>query len=130
MKKPFQILTVWLAIVIFLSPGLSFASVFTLFEHHSEMEISCCSVENSSESDHNCCHENETSGDKDCGDHSCPTHDCHLHSVNVFHIYFPNNNFENETKFVSLEKLKSDNYHSLIIKDLSFSFWNPPKYIA
>jgi len=126
-KKPFQILTFLLAMLVFLSPVLSFASVLTVEEHASEM--SCCAMDDSEEM-HDCCHSDEPMTENKCGDNSCPTHDCHLHQVTVFHVYFPENPSDNETRIISSKKLKSDNYSSLIIKDLSFSFWNPPKYIS
>src|SRR5690606_36463163 len=128
-KKTFQILTILLAMLVFLSPVRSFASVLTVEEHVSEM--SCCSTDDSENADHDCCHsEQPLADDKSCGDNGCPTHDCHLHHVTAFHIYFPEKSTENEMNLISSEKLKSDNYPSLAIKDLSYSFWNPPKYIS
>jgi len=130
-KKPFQILTLLLAMLVFLSPVLSFASVLTADEHQAEMEMSCCATDDSAGSEHDCCHSGSPKNEKkNCGDTGCPTNDCHLHTVTSFHIYFPEILSENETEIVSLEKLKSDNYSSLAIKDLSYSFWNPPKYIS
>lgn len=127
MKKQFQILTLLLAMLVFLSPVLSFASVLTVEEHTSEM--SCCAMDDSEES-HDCCHSDEPMTENKCGDNGCPTHDCHLHQASSFHVYIPVNSFEKETEIISSEKLKSDNYSSLAIKDLSYSFWNPPKYIS
>ena len=128
MKKSFQIMTFLLAMFIFLSPVLSFASVLNLDEHKTEM--SCC-ANDSNESEHDCCHSEKTDADKNkCGDNGCPSNDCHLHQVNIFHIYFPENLAENESEFVFSDKLNSDNSSNLIIKDLSYSFWNPPKYIS
>ena len=128
MKKSFQIINFLLAMFIFLSPVLSFASVLNLDEHKTEM--SCC-TKDSKKSEHGCCHSDKTNADKNkCGDKDCPSNDCHLHQVNVFHIYFPENSAENESEFVFSDKLNSDNTSNLIIKDLSYSFWNPPKYIS
>ncbi len=131
MKKQFQILTILMAVLVFLSPVLSFASVLGAEEHQTEMEMSCCTTDDSSDSEHDCCHtESPMTKNKSCGDTNCPTNDCHLHQVNVFHVYFPQDSQEKEIQFISPEKLKSYNYSSLSIKDLSFSFWNPPKYIS
>lgn len=127
MKKPFQILTLLLAMLVFLSPVLSFASVLKVEAHASE--VSCCAMDDS-EMTHDCCHEDATLGENKCGDTGCPTKDCHFHQGTVFHIYFPENSSENEIQILPFEKLISDNYSSLAIKDLSFSFWNPPKYIS
>jgi len=130
-KKPFQILTLLLAMLVFLSPVLSFASVLTVEEHASEMDMSCCATDDSAGSEHDCCHSESSKNEKkNCGDTGCPTNDCHLHTVTSFHIYFPEILSEKETEIVSLEKLKFDNYSSLTIKDLNYSFWNPPKYIS
>ena len=130
-KKPFQIFTILLAVLIFVSPMLVFASVLAVDDHQAEMEMSCCTTDDSERSDHDCCHSGQPLDDhKTCDDNGCPTHDCFLHHVTVFHVYSPETSFENETKPVSLEKLKSDIYSSLIIKDLGFSLWNPPKYIS
>jgi len=126
-KKQFQILTLLLAMLVFLSPVLSFASVLTVEEHTSEM--SCCTMDDSEES-HDCCHSDEPMTENNCDDKGCPTHDCHLHQVISFHVYIPINSSEKEIGINSFEKLKSDNYSSLAIKDLSYSFWNPPKYIS
>lgn len=115
--------------LVFLSPVLSFASVLTADEHQAEMEMSCCAMDDSEES-HDCCHSDEPMTENNCDDKGCPTHDCHLHQVISFHVYIPVNSFEKETEIISSEKLKSDNYSSLAIKDLSYSVWNPPKYIS
>jgi len=130
-KKPFQIITILLAILVFLSPVLAFASILSTDDHETEMEMNCCATDDSAGSEHDCCHsENPMTENKSCGDNGCPTHDCHLYQVNVFHIYFPQDSQEKEMQIISSEKLKTDNHSSLAIKDLSFSFWNPPKYIS
>ena len=129
MKKSFQILTILLAMLVFLSPALSFASVLTVEEHPSEM--SCCMVDDSKNSEQDCCHADQPISTKNkCGDNGCPSNDCHFHQVTVFHIYFPDNLEEKESHLISSEKLKSENNKSLLIEDLSYSFWNPPKYIS
>lgn len=127
MKKSFQILTILLAMLVFLSPVLSFASVLKVEAHASEM--SCCAMDDSDES-HDCCHSDEPVEENKCGDNGCPTNDCHLHQASSFHVYFPVNPSEKEIGIISSEKLKSDNYSSFPVKDMSFSFWNPPKYIS
>src|SRR5690606_25622349 len=113
--------------LVFLSPVLSFASVLTVEQHPTE--VNCCTMDDAEEA-HDCCHSDEPMTENKCGDKGCPANDCHFHQVTAFHIYFPENSLQKEIQILSFEKLKSDNYSSLAIKDLSYSFWNPPKYIS
>ncbi len=96
-----------------------------------EVKMSCCTMDDTESEAHDCCQtDHPISTKNDCGENGCPSNDCHFHQITTFHVFFPNHSEENESKIISSKKLKSERNKSLIIKDLSYSYWNPPKYIS
>jgi len=86
--------------------------------------MSCCSGKSA-------CHENppENKKDKGCTDHSCPSKDCHFQTVN-FKLISESNFQELEVPKIFTVRSLNEFYISLTFKDLSYSFWHPPKYIS
>jgi len=87
-------------------------------------EISCCSEKSDGESS---CHEDDEMNDHKNCEKDCATHDCCAHSSilkNFIQIGFNSNSSEIN---VITEKIKNEFYNSVHLKDLSYSFWHPPK---
>ncbi len=111
------------------------ANVFPLGEPE-EMEMSCCAVPNDEHSDKKseekkgCCHGSDKKEEKkDCGT-NCPMPDCNMTISIVFQLFFEQNKSEEKTTELFAENIQNEFYLSLLNKDLSYSFWHPPKYIS
>lgn len=122
-----NILILILSLSFFISPAM----VSEQLENHQMAEMSCCTGRN-----HSCHHssqkENHHKKDthNDCNDTSCPMNsNCQVQTLNLELI--SENGFE-ETEAISttVKKIKNGHYSSLLLKELIYSFWHPPKYIS
>ena len=112
--------------MVFLSPLLAYGNAI----HAEEIEIveDCCIVENSEMEDaHACCLIDVEEPSKSCEDSPCHPTPCHISQVNVLPAYIPENINEVNYSFESSERLKIDNYKSLLISEVSSSSWKPPR---
>ena len=91
-----------------------------LFEQQ-KTEMSCCA-------DADDCHDSKEDK-KGCADGNCPSNDCQLQQLSVKLISENKLEVESIPDF-QLNSQKNSFYKSLIFKDLSYSFWHPPRYIS
>ena len=129
MKPKFQIISLFLSVMVFLSPLLAYGNA--IHSDEIQVETDCCIVDLTEMGDtHSCCPADTDDSSKKCGDNPCHTSPCHISHVNVFSAYFPENKEDSKAEFISSKKLKTDNYISLLPSEVSFSSWKPPKYIS
>lgn len=121
-----NILIIFLSISLFFSP----VAVFGNSGDHHEVttEMSCCTGENHS------CHQNDEDYHKknqhnDCSDTTCPMNTCHIQTFSIELISEENPEIKT-TPFHSPEKVINEHYAELILKELIYSFWHPPRYIS
>lgn len=122
-----NILILILSLSFFISPAM----VSEQLENHQMAEMSCCTGEN-----HSCHHssqkENQHKKDthNDCNDTSCPMNsNCQVQTLNL-ELISENGFEENEAINTTVKKIKNGHYSSLLLKELIYSFWHPPKYIS
>lgn len=113
--------------MVFLSPLLAYGNAM-----HTEFQESvkdCCSMDSSEQEDaHSCCTLDLEETSKTCDENPCHPSSCHINQVNVLPAYVPENLEELNPNFKNSEKLKIDNYKSLLISDVSSSSWKPPRF--
>lgn len=104
------------------SPVMAYTSIMILPD---KTETGCC-TENGLE------HE-QSDEPKDCKDDNhckdCNTHDCCVH-MNVLKNFVQQLHDKTQLIVFYEEQSKNENYLSLYIKDITYSFWHPPKYIS
>lgn len=117
-----------------LSSPLTASSYST--EQHEETEMNCCAMPDDGDSDtksgeeKGCCHGSDKKEEKnDCGS-SCPMPGCKMTISIVFQLFFEQNKPEEKSIEFFTENIQNEFYLSLLNKDLSYSFWHPPKYIS
>jgi hypothetical protein len=84
-------------------------------------EMKCCAGKGS-------CHD-KSQKNKDCGDSNCPSKDCHFQTVTLKIISETNVQEFTHPETIRLN-LKNEFYLSPALKDLTYTFWHPPKYIS
>lgn len=121
-----NILILILSLSFFVSPAM----VSEHSEGHQLAEMSCCAGENHS------CHDSSQTKDqhkkdqkKDCSDTSCPMSHCQSQTFSVKLMNEPGFK-ETEPIIPAVQKIFNAHYSSLILKELIYSFWHPPKYIS
>lgn len=93
--------------------------------------MSCCTGEN-----HSCHHSSQKEKNhkkeqhKDCNDTSCPiNNNCHIQTFSI--KLMTKQQFQTTEIAITLtEKVINEHYSTLILKELIYSFWHPPKYIS
>ena len=107
------------------SPAMAYTSILVLPD---EKEVGCC-AENTDEHHSESSRDSKTCQDeKHCGD-NCPTHDCCVH-MNVLKNFVQQFNSKLNTVSFASKQIKNEYYLSFHFKDISYSFWHPPKYIS
>lgn len=129
MSRLYNILIFFISFTVLSSPLM--ASAFSL-----EKEMSCCAISHGEHSDKKseekkeCCHGSDKKEEKkDCGS-NCPMPDCKMTISIVFQLFFEQNKSEEKSTELFAENIQNEFYLSLLNKDLSYSFWHPPKYIS
>lgn len=133
MTRLFNIFIFFISFTVLSSPLM--ANAFSL-EQAEEKEMSCCTMsheehsDNKSEEKKGCCHGSDKKEEKkDCGN-NCPMPDCNMTISIVFQLFFEQNKSEEKSTELFTENIQNEFYLSLLNKDLSYSFWHPPKYIS
>lgn len=122
-----NILILILSLSFFISPAM----VSEHSEDHQMTEMSCCTGENHS------CHDSSQTKDqhkkdrkKDCNDTSCPMNsNCQVQTLSA-ELISETGAKETEPVITTVKKTNNAHYSSLILKELIYSFWHPPKYIS
>ena len=129
MKQRAHIFSFFLSVMVFLSPLMAYANAMHADEV--QMEMDCCVMDPSEmNAVHSCCISDTDESSKKCDDSPCHTSPCHISHVNVLPAYFPEDKDESKTEPISSKKLKTDNYKSLLLSEVSSPSWKPPKYIS
>lgn len=101
-------------------------SAATSFEHTESSEMSCCVT------DDHACHSDEDNHHQknDCTDTGCPMNNsCHFQSFSSKLIHEIKS--EETVKITNtVERAEIINNSPILIKELIYSIWNPPKYIS
>lgn len=125
MEKIQKIFILFIICIMLASPAMAYTSVMVLPD---EREMGCC-AENTDEHQSDDFHDSENCQDeKHCGD-NCPTHDCCVHMTVLKNFVQQYSQKIQLTSFVS-EQIKNEYYLNFYFKDISYSFWHPPKYIS
>ncbi len=107
------------------SPAMAYTSIMVLPD---KKEVGCCAEkmdEHKSEKPHDsksCKEENN------CQD-NCPAHDCCVH-MNVLKNFVQQSDQKLNSVSFFVKQINNDHYLSFYFKDISYSFWHPPKYIS
>lgn len=129
MKRLFDIFIFFISFTVMTSPLFADS---TAQEEKPVKEMSCCAMSNDhdpSSKKEKCSGEPEKKErKKDCGT-NCPMPGCHSVVV-TFQLFFETKSEPEEIHLFDSEKVQNEFYLSLLYKDLSYSFWHPPKYIS
>lgn len=107
------------------SPALAYNSVLVLPD---KKEIGCC-AEKADDLNSDKSHDSKSCKDQNHCQDNCPKHDCCVH-MNVLKNFVQQYSSNIQlTSFVS-EQIKNEHYLNFYFKDISYSFWHPPKYIS
>ncbi|MFA7447220.1 MAG: hypothetical protein WCY77_02155 [Weeksellaceae bacterium] len=129
MKQKANIFSLFLSVMVFLSPLMAYA--IAMHPDEVQIEMDCCVMDPLEMDDvHSCCMNDTDESSKKCDDSPCHTSPCHISHVNVLPAYFPEDKIESKAVFISSKKLKTDNYKSLLPSEVSSPSWKPPKHIS
>ncbi|SMC48922.1 hypothetical protein [Moheibacter sediminis] len=125
MEKIQKIFILFITCIMLAAPAMAYTSIMVLPD---KKEVGCCAEkldEHHSENSHD---SKSCKDEKHCGD-NCPTHDCCVH-MNVLKNFVQNSNPKLNSVSFPLEQIKNEHYLSFYFKDISYSFWHPPKYVS
>lgn len=107
------------------SPAMAYTSIMVLPD---KKEVGCC-AEKSDKHPSEASHDTKNCKDENHCKDNCPTHDCCVH-MNVLKNIVQNYSQKLQLKSFSSEQIKNEYYLNFYFKDISYSFWHPPKYIS
>lgn len=109
------------------SPAMTYASTISLPKKE---KMSCCAnkaEKHNSENQAKDCKDTHKE-DNGCKD-NCPTNDCCIY-VNIMKNFTEDLNQKFQFFSFPEQQPKNEFYSTPYIKDISYSFWHPPKYIS